>query len=388
MNKLRLKQSFKADDFLNQYWQQKPVLLAGLVSEFKDPVSPEELAGLACEEFVESRLVKENAAGNWELSHGPFTEIDFTSLPDSNWTLLVQAVDQWLGNVADIKNLFDFIPSWRVDDLMISYATPGGGVGPHFDYYDVFLLQGQGQRRWQVGNRCPSNSALRENSALGILQDFEPVNEYLLNPGDVLYIPPRYSHWGIAESNSVCYSIGFRAPSEGEMIEGFSDFLIREQDPAMRYEDTLLQPAERRGEIDVRQLEGSFQQLLEQFSNKVIFAHWFGCYVTQAKYPDLIHAPETLIADEGELLRLAEEDFTLSKNPSSRFAFIESGAESCVLLFVDGSMVRFEMESLEAVSMLCNLSAFTSENVQYLLTFTGLKELLRQLINQGSLQIP
>lgn len=130
MSKLRLRQSFDADAFLNQYWQQKPVLLSGLVDEFKDPVSPEELAGLACEELVESRLVKQSNADSWELSNGPFSEQDFTGLPDSNWTLLVQAVDQWFDDVADIMGLFDFIPSWRVDDLMISYATPGGGVGP------------------------------------------------------------------------------------------------------------------------------------------------------------------------------------------------------------------------------------------------------------------
>lgn len=388
MSKLRLRQSFDADAFLNQYWQQKPVLLSGLVDEFKDPVSPEELAGLACEELVESRLVKQSNADSWELSNGPFSEQDFTGLPDSNWTLLVQAVDQWFDDVADIMGLFDFIPSWRVDDLMISYATPGGGVGPHYDYYDVFLLQGQGQRRWQVGNRCSSDSALRENSALGILQDFEAVNEYVLNAGDVLYIPPRYAHWGIAESNSLCYSIGFRAPSAADMIEGFSDFLIRELSPAMRYEDTLLQSPERRGEIDVRQLEGSFQQLLQQFSNNATFIHWFGCYVTQVKYPELVQAPELQVPDERELIRLAAEDLNLSKNPSSRFAFIESKAESCVLLFVDGSMIKFELASLEAITILCELTVFTAETVQQLLKFAGLAELLRQLINQGSLLIP
>lgn len=387
MSKLRLKQSFKPADFLKQYWQQEPVLLPGLIADFEDPISAEELAGLACEELTESRLIRETDSGNWELSNGPFLEKDFTSLPDSNWTLLVQAVDQWLDDVADIKNLFNFIPSWRVDDVMISYATPGGGVGPHFDYYDVFLLQGQGQRRWQVGSRCSAKSPLRENSALGILQDFEQVNEYLLNPGDVLYIPPRFAHWGISETNSLCYSIGFRAPSAAEMMEGFSDFLIRQQDPGMRYEDTLLQPAEITGEIDVGQLEGSFQQLLKQFTRKSAFSHWFGCYVTQVKYPELIQAPDELISDQRELASLPDKGFNLEKNPSSRFAFIEASAESCVLLFVDGSMVRFEAESLQAISTICDLTVFTPETVRHLLKSTGLGELLRQLINQGSLLI-
>ena len=388
MSKLQLSQSFDADAFLNQYWQQKPVLLSGLVSEFKDPVSPEELAGLACEELVESRLVKQSNKNDWELSNGPFSEEDFTGLPDSNWTLLVQAVDQWIDEVADIRDLFGFIPSWRVDDLMISYATPGGGVGPHYDYYDVFLLQGQGQRRWQVGHRCDSDSALRENSSLGILQDFDAVDEYLLNAGDVLYLPPRYAHWGIAESNSLCYSIGFRSPSVAEMTEGFSDFLIRALNPATRHEDTLPQPPKRRGEIDADQLEGSFQQLLQQFSRKTTFIHWFGCYVTQAKYPELVQAPELQIADEQELGRLAAEGLELSRNPCSRFAFIESTAESCVLLFVDGSMTKFDLASLEAITILCELTVFAPETTQQLLKFTAMAELLRQLINQGSLLIP
>ncbi len=388
MSKLRLNQSFKAEDFLKQYWQQQPVLLRGLISEFEDPIPAEELAGLACEDLLESRLVNEFDAGNWQLRHGPFVESDFTSLPDSNWTVLVQAVDQWFDEVAEIKNLFNFIPSWRVEDLMISYATPGGGVGPHFDYYDVFLLQGQGQRRWQVGNRCAADSALRENSELGILQNFEAVNEYLLNPGDVLYIPPRFAHWGIAQSNSLCYSIGFRAPSVAEMMEGFSDFLIREQDPASRYEDKPPQLPKRTGEIDPPQLDASFQTLLSKFSDRSKFNHWFGCYVTQPKYPELIQPPEVTIVDQQELAKLSEQGLVLSKNPCSRFAFIESKTESCVLLFVDGAMVRFEPESLEAITSVCELSGFNPEAIQHLLKITGINELLRQLINQGSLQIP
>lgn len=387
MSKLHLRQSFEPDDFLSRYWQQEPVLLTGLIDDFIDPVSPEELAGLACEELVESRLVKKVDEDNWSLSNGPFNDENFTSLPQRDWTLLVQAVDQWFDSVAELRDLFDFIPSWRVDDLMISYATPGGGVGPHFDYYDVFLLQGQGQRRWQLGERCEKNSPLRKNSALSILQDFKPTQEFLLNPGDILYIPPRYAHWGTAESNSLCYSVGFRAPSLAEMIEGFSDFLIREQDPAIRYQDNLLQGIPRKGEIDARQLEESFQRLLQLFSNQSTFACWFGCYVTQAKYPELIQAPEDLIVDEGELHVLAEQDLVLGKNPSSRFAFMDSSTESHICFFVDGAMVQLETECLEAISLLCNSDVFERDSIQRLLKFPGLPALLRQLINQGSLLI-
>lgn len=135
-----------AQRFLRRHWQRKPLLLRQAFPGFRDPLSPEELAGLACEQEVESRLVFTEPA-TWRLRQGPFAETDFTSLPERDWTLLVQAVDHWVPEVKALLQSVPFLPSWRVDDVMVSYATPGGGVGPHFDYYDVFLVQGQGSRR-------------------------------------------------------------------------------------------------------------------------------------------------------------------------------------------------------------------------------------------------
>ncbi|PCJ26092.1 MAG: cupin [SAR86 cluster bacterium] len=382
MSTLQLNTLFSSEDFLKNYWQQKPVLLSELIPDFKDPVTPEELAGLACEELSESRLIKQLDSGSNELSHGPFAEQDFTCLPQTNWTLLVQAVDQWVEDVADVKRLFDFIPSWRVDDVMVSFAATGGGVGPHFDYYDVFLLQGQGQRHWKVGERCSSNVQLQPNSELGILENFEQVTEYTLSAGDALYIPPRFAHWGVAQSDSLCYSIGFRAPSVAEMIEGFSDFLMKEQDPAQRFEDTYCASKVLPGEIGLGQLDASFQNLLSRFSDKSNFSHWFGCYVTQPKYPELIQPAEAPL-NAGQSI----SEFTLIKNPSSRFAFIESKPESCILLFVDGNMARFDMENLKAISQLCDVTSLNSETINALLKYKGMEELLRLLVNQGSLQL-
>ena len=148
-----LSADFNRREFLERYWQKEPVLIRQLVPQLTDPLSPEELAGCACEELVESRVITEFEPENFALKSGPFEESDFTSLPATNWTLLVQAMDQWFEEVADLRKQFDFIPSWRVDDVMISFACKDGGVGPHFDNYDVFLLQGQGQRRWRIGQR-------------------------------------------------------------------------------------------------------------------------------------------------------------------------------------------------------------------------------------------
>ncbi len=187
--------------FLSDYWQKKPFLFKQAFPSFTDPLSPEELAGLACEEEVESRLVR-HKKGSWLLQNGPFSETEFTSLPETDWTLLVQAVDLWFTELQSLYSHFSFIPDWRFDDIMVSYATDQGGVGPHFDYYDVFIIQGMGNRRWQLGEHCNESTALQSSSELKILEHFSPHDEFLLETGDMLYIPPGHSHYGVSLGSS------------------------------------------------------------------------------------------------------------------------------------------------------------------------------------------
>src|SRR5690606_33230205 len=168
------------EDFLRAYWQKKPLLIRNAFPNFESPIDGDELAGLALEEEVESRLILEHCKVPWELQHGPFDENIFSTLPESHWTLLVQAVDQWVPEVHELLNHFRFIPNWRLDDIMVSYAPDQGSVGPHFDYYDVFLLQGAGQRRWRTGQQCDVNSAHVEGTPLNVLKNFEQQNEWLL----------------------------------------------------------------------------------------------------------------------------------------------------------------------------------------------------------------
>ncbi|PCI76172.1 MAG: cupin [SAR86 cluster bacterium] len=386
MSKRQLNAAFDSEEFLTQYWQKKPVLLSNFIPDFSDSLAPEELAGLACEEPVESRLVTEPEPGKWQLRHGPFEDSDFTQLPESNWTLLVQAVDHWVEDVADIKTLFNFLPSWRIDDIMISFAAQGGSVGPHYDYYDVFLLQGQGQRNWQIGDRCDSNTELVQGEELSLLQNFEATMEFNLTAGDALYIPPRFAHWGRATSDSLCYSIGFRAPSMAEMIEGFSDFIIKDQDPAQRYEDSDAQTELRSAEIKPELLDASYRQLTERLAQKQKFAGWFGCYVSQPKYPELIQPLDEELSPEG-FAALLSDGVQLAKNPSSRFAFIESADKNCVLLFVDGAMVSFPMKQLSNIVAFCEVPGIVPGTSSHLLGDPEIAELLRQLLNQGSLLV-
>ena len=174
-------------EFLAQYWQQQPLLVRQAVPDFSAPLSADELAGLACELAVESRIIEGSATRqDWRLRHGPFDDTDFAALGERDWTLLVQAVDHYVPQVADIRSLFRFLPDWRLDDIMVSFAAPGGSVGPHFDQYDVFLLQGQGRREWQVGKHCPHDATLQHHDDLQLLASFEAKQRWTLEPGDII----------------------------------------------------------------------------------------------------------------------------------------------------------------------------------------------------------
>ena len=200
--------------FMQRYWQKKPLLIRQAVPGFKPLLSRTQLMAMASQDGVESRMVVHGAKG-WRLSHGPFARRAFPPLAQSKWTFLVQGVDLHDQNVHDLMQQFRFVPDARLDDLMISYATDGGGVGPHFDSYDVFLLQAHGQRRWRIGRQ--KDLSLEEDVPLKILSNFQPEVEYVLEPGDMLYLPPKYAHDGIAVGECMTYSIGFKVPARDQM---------------------------------------------------------------------------------------------------------------------------------------------------------------------------
>lgn len=219
------------EQFLADYWQKKPLLIKQAIPNFKGLLSPNELAGLACEDNVQSRIVEE-IKGEWYADHGPFDDDDFARLPDTptadhRWTLLVQSVNHHLPEASALLQQFNFIPHARLDDLMVSYAPHGGGVGPHFDSYDVFLLQGKGKRLWRISEQ--TDLEVIEGAPLRILQRFETSQEWLVEAGDLLYLPPHLAHWGIAVSDGaddcMTYSVGFRAPKHQELATEFLGFM-------------------------------------------------------------------------------------------------------------------------------------------------------------------
>lgn len=218
---------------MKRHWQRKPLLVRQAFADFKAPLSRSELLSLAAQEEVESRLVVREAPGRspWRLRSGPFERRALPAFAKPGWTLLVQGVDLHVQSVADLLAGFRFVPAARLDDLMISYATDQGGVGPHFDSYDVFLLQAQGRRRWRIGRQKALQ--LRDDTPLKILANFEPEAEYVLEPGDMLYLPPRYAHDGIAEGECMTYSVGFRAPKRDEVARDLMQRLAEQADEAM-----------------------------------------------------------------------------------------------------------------------------------------------------------
>ena len=202
--------------FMKRHWQKKPLLVRQAIPGFTAPLSRPALFTLAGQEGVESRLVSAGPKG-WQLRHGPFTRRALPPLTQPQWTLLVQGVDLHNAAVHALMQQFRFVPDARLDDVMISYASDGGGVGPHIDSYDVFLLQAHGQRRWRIGRQ--RETALVEGLPLRILAEFHPEHEYLLEPGDMLYLPPRWAHDGVAVDECMTYSIGFQQPSRGGLAQ-------------------------------------------------------------------------------------------------------------------------------------------------------------------------
>jgi 50S ribosomal protein L16 3-hydroxylase len=275
------------DQFLSEHWQRQPLLVRNALPNHRSPVSPDELAGLALDAEVESRLVLQcGDAGPWELRHGPFQDSDFLALPERDWTLLVQAVDLWVPQVKDLLRRFNFLPPWRFDDIMVSYAVPGGSVGPHFDQYDVFLLQVEGERRWEIAELLDGEAELLPQTDLRILQHFEASQQWTLGPGDMLYLPPRVSHWGVALTECLTYSIGFRSPTVSELLGDLAVEVLA-QDHELHYSDPPLNSTMASEKIAPEFVKQAKDLLLRALDDDELLADWFARFMTAPKYAGL-----------------------------------------------------------------------------------------------------
>ncbi|MEG1042680.1 MAG: cupin domain-containing protein [Pseudomonas sp.] len=377
---LQLLGGLTAREFMRDYWQKKPLLVRQAFPDFESPIDADELAGLALEEEVESRLVIEHGERPWEMRRGPFEEDTFSTLPERDWTLLVQAVDQFVPEVHELLEHFRFLPSWRIDDVMISFAAPGGSVGPHFDNYDVFLLQGHGKRNWKIGQMCDSDSPLIEHADLRILADFEQSGEWTLEPGDMLYLPPRLAHYGVAEDDCLTYSVGFRAPSAAEVLTHFTDFLGQFLPDEERYSDADAQPVSDPHQIQHDALGRLKNLLTEHMGDERLLLTWFGQFMTEPRYPEMVSG-EPL--DEAELIESLAQGAILIRNPSARLAWSE--VDDNLLLFASGQSRLLPGELRELLKLICAADALHIENLEQWLESDQGITLICELVKQGSL---
>ena len=285
-----------ADEFLRDYWQKKPLLVRQAFAGYQAPLTPEDLAGLACEDAALSRLViYQRRKDQWQLRTGPFAESEFPKLGKKDWTLLVQDMDKWDLDVRALLDRFRFLPAWRIDDVMISFATPGGSVGPHVDQYDVFLLQAQGRRRWQIDSDPDAPRAFRADVELKLLQEFSPSHEWVLEPGDMLYLPPGVPHHGEAVDACMTFSIGMRAPSQAELIVDLAEEIAAALPEEARYADPDLAEPQDAFEID----EAAFARVDQALTALQSIApdqrrQWFGRFITRYRASgEIAPAPRT-----------------------------------------------------------------------------------------------
>ncbi|MFZ5537269.1 MAG: JmjC domain-containing protein [Pseudomonadota bacterium] len=347
------------ETFLRDYWQKKPLLIRQAFPGFQAPVTPEELAGLACEEGIHSRMVLEEGGSKpWELRYGPFSEEDFAKLPERGWSILVSDVEKAVPELMAIIEPFRFIPDWRIDDLMMSYAPPGGSVGAHVDQYDVFLLQAWGRRRWMIESTPRDDeNAYIDGLDLRILREFNPDQSWDLEPGDMLYLPPGIPHHGVALSECMTWSIGFRAPAHADIVGAVAEALVDRIPPKLRYADPDLAPQANPGEISAAALTKLTRLVREALTpDDATLQRILGEWLTERNlnlgglFPD----NEPLNLDE--LREMLEDGAVLRRVPAARLAFITQPGK--VLFFMDGECVELPEAGRGMVEMLCREQHF------------------------------
>jgi 50S ribosomal protein L16 3-hydroxylase len=361
--------------FLTEYWQKKPCLIRQAISGYEPLLDGNDLAGLACDEMAESRLVEGTLSRqDWTVRHGPFTESDFSALPDENWTLLVQDVEKHYAPMQALIEQFSFIPGWRLDDLMVSYAEKGGSVGPHTDQYDVFLLQAGGRRRWQIAESF--QPALLEDCPLNVLKSFNAEQEWVLEPGDMLYLPPNVAHHGVALEAGMTWSIGCRAPSVADLLQGLGEWLAFTNDDGGRYADPKLKPVLRAGEINADALQDLADLMRSAIENKQDLDNYLAAFMSRFRLAhEPVPPPEQIKA--GELLKALDQGSGLLRNPWTRLVWIEHSDRA--RLYAAGQAYEC---SIAMAEQLCR-----SAEIRFdpdLLDQQGL-DVLKVLINNGHL---
>ena len=373
-------------EFLSRYWQKRPLLMKQAIQPFPDLITPEEIAGMSLDERIESRLIIQGPGKNkWQLQRGPFKASTFKKLPKKKWTVLVNGVDRFVPSVHAFLDEFSFIPFWRMDDVMISYAVDQGNVGAHVDNFDVFLVQASGTREWMIEDRPVPKDDFIPDLPVRLLKKFKPTHRWILEPGDILYLPPRFPHHGVAQGDRcMTISVGCRAPSVNDIINEVASSALSRTDESLRYSDPELK-AQEPGEISpdaVKKIKGLLEKALlsEEF-----LSDWLGRSTTEP-YSDvklLDHAHKVSAAAVAKTLRGAT---ALVRTEGSRLAFISKPGAS-IAFYVNGECHELSGKTAALAKELSNRFVLPIADIAPYLNDKGCQQLLSKLLASGAVLV-
>ncbi|MFW7379068.1 MAG: cupin domain-containing protein [Oligoflexus sp.] len=358
-------------EFLADYWQKKPLIMRGVFPALDQLLSVDELAGLSCLQGVESRLVWEKGPERaWQVEQGPFAEERLAKLPKKGWTLLVQRVDRLLAKVAELTENFPFIPNWRIDDIMVSYAVDAASVGPHTDLYDVFLLQGLGSRDWLVGTTPQIEPALIPDLDLKILAESISGSPVRLMTGDLLYIPPNFAHHGLAVGEAMTFSVGFRAPSFPEILTAYATSVAAQWEDVELYEDPHLQLQAEPGYLDETVIAAFQEKLSAALFAGDGFARWLAAEFSKPRQQE-----------EAMPIDLPATPCDFRRREGARFLYRKTPAE--IFLYIEGEEWQLGLSLEAAIAKLCRQQRFTVLELDKLCENPEFADFWQELLDAG-----
>jgi 50S ribosomal protein L16 3-hydroxylase len=372
-----------AEQFLAEYWQKKPLLVRNALPEIIGMFDPDDIKELALDEDVTARLITQNGQNHvqWQVKNSPLTEKNFKNLPPY-WTLLIQAVDHYSLELAELWKQFSFIPKWRRDDIMVSYAPKGGSVGQHFDFYDVFLLQGFGHRRWQLGQWCDESTEIVPNQPLKLLTEMQVDFDEVLAPGDMLYVPPRLSHYGVAEDECLTFSFGFRMPNHAQLIDCVSDQFADQVLTKTPISDNQRKASQSIGEISQLELDRLKQQLLQAIENNAGFESAVMALISEAKYAEHIPEPEEINLEE--LKDYAEDGYGIALEPANRLLYRTLDHHESLEFWANGELFPVDSDSMQVFKTLADSEQILLND---LANQTATFDLIVEALNLGILML-
>ncbi len=373
-----------AEEFLAEYWQKKPLFVKNAFPNFEDPLSADEIAGLAFEAFIPSRFIfEEGGERPWQLKMGPATEEDFASLKDKKWMLVVNDVEKNLPELKAITAPFQFISNWRLDDLQVSLGEDEGNVGAHWDDYDVFLIQGMGQKKWQISYAPVSEDDFMKGVDIRLIENFKADEEWIVEPGDMLYLPPRIGHYGVNIGRSVTWSVGFRAPKHQEMFRDFIEMKFDEIAEDARYSDPDKKVSVNYGELSDDAIDRVVKVIEEGLrTNRDDIAKWFGTFITEPKMyqsPELLE--EKLSVDD--LIEFLDDGGALEVHPGLTCIHRQIGQEH--YLFAGGHSYVLPCDQSGLIQVMMNAEFLDFEDLEAYLGSDIERQFITQLVNEGVL---